>query len=229
VDQKGRLFVLVGRSTWSAAQGLVNELEKYTNAIFVGEPTGGKVNSYGDSRRITLPNSGITVRVSTLWWQGDERDRRPWKAPQVAADLRFEGYRANNDQALKAALSSVPKKSPADLLKQAVLANDFEKAAALYREWRADPVNAYALPDAEIPVNSLGYELLAAKKLDQAVEVFKLNAAAFPRSANAFDSLGEAYRARGDRESAIRSYEKALALDPNMRSAAEALRDLRSR
>jgi hypothetical protein len=106
VDQKGRLFAIVGRSTWSAAQMLVNELEKYTNVIFVGEPTGGKVNSYGDSRRITLPNSGITVRVSTLWWQGDERDRRPWTAPHVAADLTFEDYRANNDPALKAALNS---------------------------------------------------------------------------------------------------------------------------
>lgn len=167
--------------------------------------------------------------MSTLWWQGDERGRRPWKAPQVAADLTLEDYRANNDPALKAALSYVPKKSLADLLRQAVSANDFAKAAAVYREWRADPVNAYAQADAEIPVNSLGYELMAAKRLDQAVEVLKLNAAAFPRSANAFDSLGEAYRTKGDRESAIRSYEKALELDPNMKSAADALKDLSSR
>jgi tetratricopeptide (TPR) repeat protein len=113
-------------------------------------------------------------------------------------------------------------------LRQAVSANDFERAAASYREWKADPVNAYALADAEVPINSLGYELLGARRLDQAIEVFKLNTAAFPRSANAFDSLGEAYKTRGDREQAIRSYEKALELDPNMRSAIEALRELRS-
>jgi tetratricopeptide (TPR) repeat protein len=229
VDQKGRLFVIVGRSTWSAAQMLVNELERYTNATFVGEPTGGKVNSYGDSRRITLPNSGITVRVSTLWWQQDERDRRRWTAPQVAADLTFEDYRANNDPALNAALSFVPRRSLAELLKEAVSVNDFKRAAAVYREWRADAVNAYVLADAEVPINSLAYELLAARRLDQALEVFKLNAAAFPRSANAFDSLGEAYRTRGDRELAIQSYEKALELDPNMRSAVDALKELRSR
>jgi len=187
------------------------------------------VNSYGDSRRITLPNSGITVRVSTLWWQGDERDRRLWTAPQVAADLTFENYRANNDPALKAALSYVPKRPLAELLKEAVSANDFQRAAAAYRDWGADPVNAYALGDAENPINSLGYELMAARRLDQAIEVFKLNAAAFPRSSNAFDSLGEAYRTRGDRELAIQSYEKALELDPNMRSAMEALRELRNR
>ena len=227
VDRKGHLFAIVGRSTWSAAQMLVNELEKYTNVVFVGEPTGGKVNAYGDSRRITLPNSGITVRVSTLWWQGDERDRRPWTAPHVAADLTFEDYRANNDPAMKAALTYVPRKPIKELLKEAVSANDFQRAAALYREWREDPVNAYALADAENPINSLGYELMSARRLDQAIEVFKLNAAAFPRSANAFDSLGEAYRARGDRESAIRSYTKALELDPNMRTAADALKALR--
>jgi hypothetical protein len=105
VDEKGRLFTIIGRGTWSAAQFLVNELENYTNTLFVGEPSGGKVNSYGDSTRITLPNSGITVRVSTLWWQEDERDKREWTAPQLPAELTFEDYRTNTDPALKAALS----------------------------------------------------------------------------------------------------------------------------
>jgi tetratricopeptide (TPR) repeat protein len=227
VDRKGRLFTIIGRSTWSAAQGLVNELEKYTNTTFVGEPTGGKPNSYGDSRRIALPNSGITVRVSTLWWQGDERDRRPWTAPEVAADLTFEDYRANNDPALKAALEYVPKESLPELLKEAFAVNDFRRAAEREREWRTDPANAYA--DTEVPVNSLGYELMAAGRVDQAIAVFRINAAAYPRSANAYDSLGEAYMTKGDREAAIKSYEKALALDPNQKSAIDALRTLRGK
>ena len=227
VDRKGRFFTIIGRSTWSAAQMLVNELERYTNVILVGEPTGGKVNSYGDSHRITLPNSGITVRVSTLWWQGDERDRRPWTAPRVAADLTIEDYRRNVDPALNAALSYVPRKSLTELLKEAVSANDFKLAAERDRAWRDDPANAYANADTEGPVNSLGYELIAAGHLDQAIAVFQLNAAAFPRSANAHDSLGEAYRTRGDRELAIRSYEKALELDPTSNSAADALKALK--
>ncbi len=226
VDRKGRLFTIVGRSTWSAAQMLVNELETYTNTLFVGEPTGGKPNAYGDSRRITLPNSGITVRVSTLWWQGDERDRRPWTAPQIAADLTFEDYRANRDPALEAALSYVPGKPLSEVLKEAVLAGDFHLAAQRYSRWRADPVNSYA--SAETEVNGLGYELLAARRLDAAIEIFRLNAAAYPRSANAHDSLGEAYLAKGDRENAIRSYEEALKLDPGMPSAVEALRKIRA-
>ena len=109
IDQKGKLFAIIGRSTFSAAQFLINDLEKYTNAIFVGEPSGGKVNSYGDSRKITLPNSGITVRVSTLWWQEDERDKRQWKEPDISAELTFDDYRNNRDPALTAILNSVPK------------------------------------------------------------------------------------------------------------------------
>ena len=108
IDQPGKLFTIIGRSTWSAAQFMVDQLERYTNSIFVGEPTGGKVNSYGDSRKITLPNSGITVRVSTLWWQGDERDQRQTTEPQIPAELTFEDYHRNTDPALKAILSYVP-------------------------------------------------------------------------------------------------------------------------
>ncbi len=226
IDQKGRLFTIVGRSTWSAAQSLVNELEKYTNTTFVGEPTGGKVNSYGDSRRITLPNSGITVRVSTLWWQGDERDRRQWTAPQIAAEPTFEDYRTNNDPALTAALTHVPTKSLVELLREAVSAENFRLAAERFRQWKAEPANAYA--DVEVQVNSLGYELMASKQLEQAIEVFKLNVAAYPHSANVYDSLGEAYRAKGKRELAIQNYEKALELEPNRNSAIEALKELRS-
>jgi C-terminal processing protease CtpA/Prc len=105
IDTPGRLFVLIGRTTFSAAQFLVNDLEQFSQAIFVGEPTGGKINSYGDSRRIQLPNSGVTVRVSSLWWQVDERDQRDSTAPQVMAPLRYDDYRKNRDPALLAALA----------------------------------------------------------------------------------------------------------------------------
>ena len=228
IDQEGRLFTLIGRSTWSAAQSLVNELEKYTNTIFVGEPTGGKINSYGDSRKITLPNSGVTVRVSTLWHQGgDERDKRQWTAPGIAADLAFDDYRANNDPALRAALSYVPKKSLKEILLEALSANNPQIVVSRFREWTAEPANAYI--DAEPLLISLGYELLAGKRADQAIEVFKLSVSAFPKSANTYDSLADAYLAAGQKELAIKNYEKALELDPRMISSIEALKKLRGK
>jgi Flp pilus assembly protein TadD len=61
----------------------------------------------------------------------------------------------------------------------------------------------------------------------EAVQVFRLAVEAAPQSANAHDSLGEAYAVSGDRDAAIRSYETALALDPRMDSTREALKKLR--
>lgn len=228
IDRPGTFFTIIGRSTFSAAQFLVNDLEKYTNTLFVGEPSGGKVNSYGDSRKIILPNSGITVRVSTLWWQEDERDKRQWTSPQIAAELSFADYQKGTDPALNAILKyAPPAKSLTDSLAEAVTANDLKLAADIYRTWRNDPVNKYR--DPEDMVNSLGYEFLGKKQVPQAIEVFKLNVAAFPLSANVYDSLGDGYVAAGDKASAIKSYENALSIDPRLSSAIDALRTLRGK
>lgn len=84
--EPGRLFVLIGRRTFSAALFLLLDLEQNTNAVFVGEPTGARPNGWGDSRKLLLPSSGLTVRVSTLYWQkSDPRDDRDAFAPDVAA------------------------------------------------------------------------------------------------------------------------------------------------
>ena len=75
-------------------------------------------------------------------------------------------------------------------------------------------------------INAKGYDLLKEKKLKEAIEVFKLNVFAFPQSANAFDSLGEAYLESGDKESAIENYKKSLLLNPENESAREVLKRL---
>lgn len=83
-DQIGKSFTLINRHTFSAAQSLVNALEKYTNTVFIGEPTSSNVNFYADPSRITLTNSGLTIAASSLWWQDmDPRDKRKWKAPRL--------------------------------------------------------------------------------------------------------------------------------------------------
>jgi hypothetical protein len=82
---------------------LVTELEKYSSATFVGEPTSSHGNQFGDSFRIILPNSRITFRVSTLWHQPlDSRDRRVMVEPQVRAALSFSDYAAGRDPVLAA-------------------------------------------------------------------------------------------------------------------------------
>lgn len=103
IDRPGHLFGIIGPATFSAAQNLTDALEEYTNILFVGEPTGSRGNAYGDSRKIVLPNSGITVRVAIYYWQDwhplDERDAT---VPQIPAPLTFEAYSHRIDPALEA-------------------------------------------------------------------------------------------------------------------------------
>ena len=104
-NQKGRLWVLIGPQTFSAAMNFVDELELNTNVLFAGEPTGETPNMWGDPVGITLPNSGIVVQASTLWWQfADPRDHRSFRAPDLLVPLTFADYRRNIDPVLDAVL-----------------------------------------------------------------------------------------------------------------------------
>jgi CubicO group peptidase (beta-lactamase class C family) len=75
-------------------------------------------------------------------------------------------------------------------------------------------------------LNQLGYQLLGTDRTAEAILVFELNTAAHPSSANAWDSLGDAYLNGGDEETAIRYYRKSLDLDPNNGAAVQKLERL---
>ena len=106
VNRPGRLFVIVDGGTFSAAVSLAAAVERETHALFVGEPTGEGPNSCGDPRRVTLPGSGLVVRISALdWQQSDPRDRRPWIAPDLPVSLTFADVLAKRDPALERILA----------------------------------------------------------------------------------------------------------------------------
>jgi hypothetical protein len=87
----GSVFALTSRRTFSAAMFLMIALEQQTSTIFIGEPTGGAPNGYGDSKKLILPESGITVRISSLYWQkSDPRDKRDTIAPHVHTSTPME-------------------------------------------------------------------------------------------------------------------------------------------
>jgi CubicO group peptidase (beta-lactamase class C family) len=72
-------------------------------------------------------------------------------------------------------------------------------------------------------LNRLGYRLLAVGQVRAAVVIFRKNVEAYPNSANAYDSLGEAYAVAGDTSSAIANYRHSLALDPRNSTAVRML------
>ena len=103
LDRPGRLFAIIDRGTFSAATQLTADLERETHAVFVGEPTGAAPDSPGDPAHVTLPASGLVVRISTVLWNGsDPRDPRAFIAPDVQVAATFADWLAHRDRALEA-------------------------------------------------------------------------------------------------------------------------------
>jgi tetratricopeptide (TPR) repeat protein len=64
----------------------------------------------------------------------------------------------------------------------------------------------------EADINTYGYLLMGQGKVDSAIKVFRKNVKDHPKSWNTYDSLAEAYAAKGDKKQAIENYSKALAM-----------------
>lgn len=79
----------------------------------------------------------------------------------------------------------------------------------------AEEISAKALTMAtEVEMNAYGYQLLNQGKNEEALAAFLSNTAKYPESANAWDSLGEAYALSGDEKNAIKAFKKSLTLNP---------------
>lgn len=74
LNDAARLFVIIGRRTFSSALLNALDLKENTEATFVGEPTGGKPNHYGEVRTLSLPNTGLTVGYSTKYFRHSQID-----------------------------------------------------------------------------------------------------------------------------------------------------------
>ncbi|AXT20457.1 hypothetical protein D7030_04870 [Flavobacteriaceae bacterium AU392] len=222
INQVGNLFVITGRRTYSAAQNLVNELDKYTNAIFVGEPTSENKNFYGDTRRVVLPNSKIPVSLSFAWWQsGPLWEDADWTAPDLAVEMSYEDYHTNKDPILDAVLNFSESDFILNLvnhLTQIFKSSELGKAKDETKKIIQDPRYKYQHSIIEARLNTIGYNFITNKQIEQALSVFSFNTELFPNSANVWDSLAETLALKSrhqDIGKAIQYYKKAIKLDPD--------------
>ncbi len=77
----------------------------------------------------------------------------------------------------------------------------------------------------EHEMNRTGYEFLQSGKVKEAAAIFKLNTEAFPKSANVYDSYGEALMALANKTEAIENYKKSVKLNPGNVSGIKILKD----
>jgi CubicO group peptidase (beta-lactamase class C family) len=129
------------------------------------------------------------------------------------------------DQPALAWLKYETYKSPGRVLLKNILAKGADAALGEYRQWRQGRAAGAVVNENQM--NRIGYDLLSARRVKDAIEVFKQNVSDYPQSANTYDSLGEAYMVNGDRELAIKNYERSVELAPNNTNGIETLKKLR--
>jgi CubicO group peptidase (beta-lactamase class C family) len=103
-----------------------------------------------------------------------------------------------------------PKRSVADALADRIDNKGISAALEHYKVIKVS--DAYYLDEREM--NRTGYEYLETGKTKEAAEIFKLNVEAFPKSANTYDSYGEALMALGNKTEAIENYKQSVKLNP---------------
>lgn len=151
-------------------------------------------------------------RVTVIVLSNNENAPSPKIAENLAAIVFGESYQ-------------LPKPPISDVLSATIAQKAVASALQQYRELKRTQTGNYDF--SEPVLNRLGYDLLRTQKVKEAIEIFKLNVEMFPQSSNVYDSLAETYMMNGDKELAIKNYEKSLELNPQNTNAVDMLKKLR--
>jgi hypothetical protein len=100
INRKGNLYVIQGRSTFSAAMVNAIDFKKETAAIMVGEPIGERPNSYSENDEMKLPNSGLIISYSTRYYKFLSEDVDAFE-PDIRIDPDWASFVAGRDTAME--------------------------------------------------------------------------------------------------------------------------------
>ena len=154
---------------------------------------------------------------------GDERYRRRESDGEIAIGINDQGLQELSIEGRTGEWQRYPQlpkgqKQPRELL----LAGDSQAALAAYQVLKEAGDEAAS----EAYLNQQGLALLQRQPSDAAIQLLTLNTQLYPDSANTWDSLGYAWKIKGDADQARTHYRKALAIDPEFASAKAALLEL---
>ncbi len=138
-NEYGRLFILASRETFSAAQHFLHRFEEYSYAAFVGEQSGAQPSHFGDPRRIVLENSGLTLRVSTIYWHSWlANDFREAINPHIPVPWSSSDFFSGADPVLRAALDYEAPESLALQIEEQFRLGNNQNALLLFVRYTSD-------------------------------------------------------------------------------------------
>ncbi len=185
------------------AHGRLVYVRNLWDAVTKAEAAGKSMREVQD--QLSLENEFASVKEMQVYKDnGDE-----WVRPQHQAHVRVFYLQH--------------KKYLASEILKNEMNNSLEKAIARVKKMRKKGDDIYF---DEWSINGLGYQLMGQERFEDAVAVLELNADVFPESANAYDSLAEAYLKNGDKTKAVRFYKKSLEFNPDNENAKEMLKTL---
>ena len=111
-----------------------------------------------------------------------------------------------------------------DIIGRILVTEGIESAISEYQRLKESNNNQYKFNKWEL--NTLGNRLIKLEKFPEAIEIFKLNTASYPKYSSAFGGLGEAYRLNGNPDLAIENFKMALELYPDNNWAKRKLKQL---
>jgi tetratricopeptide (TPR) repeat protein len=221
INKEGRLYVISGKKTYSAASILMYELAVHTRALFVGEPDACGADLFSDSRHAgNLPNSGFPLWIASLQFTNRwPISNSEYFIPHFPAAFSSHDYFNGIDPAVDLILSgdwrSVAEFAAEEGADAAVVY--YEKLKKKYKEYKWWTVlDPGILEDAN---NDQGYVLMQNGDLERAHRVFTLNTMLFPTSFNVWDSLGECSFNMKKLDLSLQYYQKSLELNPDNKNA----------
>lgn len=172
----------------------------------------------------TIAHSGGIHGFNTLLVRVPERKELVVLLDNTSRGDKLDDIAAGVVSILHGLEPRTPRKSLVEELQSTMKDGNGAAIVARYRELRKQKPDEYDFAEPEL--NTLGYQLLRGGRVDDAIEVFKLNVEMHPAASNPYDSLGEAYATKGETALAITNYRKSLELDPKNDNARQVLERL---
>jgi predicted Zn-dependent protease len=121
---------------------------------------------------------------------------------------------------------AIPKLLP-DILTETTAKSGTAGAVQQYRELRTRYYSGQSYDFSENALVAVATPLINGNKPDDAITWLQLNAEFYPKSSATYAALGQAYAKKNDTANAIKSYEKAVELDPTNQNAKRQLEQLK--